>query len=468
MANGYVLYKDIFEQKGILLYVLHMIGYSISSTSFIGVFFIQVIFFTVFLVFAYKIARLFTGKTQSIIILPILSAILLTTNGYADGDSAEEFCLPFLTIGLYTLLKYFAGNSFKKIPLYLMFVNGALAGCVLWIKYTILGFFIGFILIVMIMCFYYKEKSYAKKCLAAFALGGIFVSAICLTYFIATNSVSEMLQTYFFINIFSYSPNSENTNIFIKLGNIFLQMIIGLAQSIIPAILSVFGLVTFLISKGKKYIQNMPFKICLVFLFIVTLFFIYIGGQAWFYYYFSANAFAVLGLTVMSNLIPVIWNKLKHNTGGTQVFKGFIIYPAVLLICVAIAYSISPNHKLMSVKKEDTTQYVIASVIKEKENSTLLNYGCLDGGFYTAADKLPVTKYFCKLNLPYEAYPQMLDEQNRIIKNKEIDFVVICTYKDEFPKAKDIPYLTKNYTLVKSCTSKTNFTGDYDLYEKKK
>lgn len=467
MANGFVLYKDIFEQKGLLLYVIHLIGYCISNTTFIGVFLIQVIFFTVFLVFSYKSARLFTGKAQSIAILPVLSVILLTSNGYADGDSAEEFCLPLLAISLYTLLKYFTGDNFKKIPLYIMFINGALAGCVLWIKYTILGFFIGFILTVMIMCFYYKEKTYAVKCFGMFALGGIFVSAICFTYFIVTDSVSDMLETYFFINIFSYAPNSGNTNIFLKLGNIFLQMLIGMAQSIIPAILSIFGIVMFLIPKGKKYIQNKPLKKCMVFLFAVTLFFIYIGGQAWFYYYFSAGAFAVLGLIAISDLIALLWNKLRYKPHSSRIFKGFIVYPTVLLICFAIAYGISPNRKYISVKKEDTTQYVLGSVIKEKENSTLLNYGCLDGGFYTVTNKLPVTKYFCKLNIPYETYPQMLDEQNRIIKNKEVDFVVICTYKDEYAPAKDIPYLLDNYILVESCTSKTNYTGDYDLYAKK-
>ena len=40
MANGKILYKDIFEQKGPLLYMLHMLAYQISfSVSHIRLFY---------------------------------------------------------------------------------------------------------------------------------------------------------------------------------------------------------------------------------------------------------------------------------------------------------------------------------------------------------------------------------------------------------------------------------------------
>lgn len=470
MANGLVLYKDIFEQKGILLYILHSIGYLISNTSFIGVFFIQVIFFTVFLVFAYKTSRLFTSKVISLIILPVLSVVLLTSNGYADGDSAEEFCLPFLAVGLFTLLKYFSGPHYKRIPLHIMFINGILAAAVLWIKYTILGFWIGFIIITILMCRNHNDKTYSIKCLGMFTLGGLALSSIFFAYFIATNSVYDMFETYFLINIFVYNYHPENGNIFMNLVNIFFQMLLGIVQSPAISLFSIFGIIMFSISKIGTYIFNKTFKSCLLLLFFLTLFFIYIGNCSWPYYYLATSVFTILGLVACPDLLATLSSNIKNKLedkkiSGRKRCKNFIIYPIVLFVCVTIAYVISPNSKYISVKKEETTQHVIGSIIMQKENSTLLNYGFLDGGFYTVTNKLPITKYFCKLNLPYEAYPQMLDEQNRIIQNKEVDFVVICTYKKQgLPTATQIPYLLDNYTLIKSCKSKTNYTGDYDLY----
>ena len=40
MANGKVLYRDIFEQKGPLLYMLHELTYFISGKTFLGVYFV--------------------------------------------------------------------------------------------------------------------------------------------------------------------------------------------------------------------------------------------------------------------------------------------------------------------------------------------------------------------------------------------------------------------------------------------
>ena len=40
MMNGMVPYRDLFDQKGILLYFLYGIGYLISHTTFLGVFII--------------------------------------------------------------------------------------------------------------------------------------------------------------------------------------------------------------------------------------------------------------------------------------------------------------------------------------------------------------------------------------------------------------------------------------------
>ena len=54
MFNKILLYKDIFEQKGPLLYLIYGLGYLISNNTFHGVFIIEVISFTIFLYFIHK------------------------------------------------------------------------------------------------------------------------------------------------------------------------------------------------------------------------------------------------------------------------------------------------------------------------------------------------------------------------------------------------------------------------------
>ena len=62
MFNGKVPYKDLFEQKGLLLYLIYGIGYLISHDTFLGVYLLEVISYTIFGYFLFKIARTYLNQ----------------------------------------------------------------------------------------------------------------------------------------------------------------------------------------------------------------------------------------------------------------------------------------------------------------------------------------------------------------------------------------------------------------------
>lgn len=470
MLNGFVLYRDILEQKGIILYALHSIGYLISNTTFFGVYLIQVLSFSVFLLFVYKTCTLFLSVNKALAIVPLTAMVALTCDGYANGDRAEEFCLPLMAIGLYTLFKYFNKSvvRYKTAPLWVMLVNGVCGGIVLWIKYTMLGFWLGLLGVVLIICFSRNKNADGLKHLGMFLLGGFLVTLLCVGYFVVNGAVDDMINTYFLINIFSYSANAATPSLLQKLLNTLLQVGMGMGQNLLVAIITVLGLAGFTIS--KRFIKTTILKILYIPLFLITLSFIYIGGTSWAYYYFITSGFMVAGFITLFTYMPIWIRKIFSSTGYVEGLSSKARCAMLILVTVssiAGAYFFSSNTKMIGVPQEITSQYVIAKEIQKVENSTILNYGCLDGGFYTVTGKLPVTKYFCKLNIPYKAYPEMVDTQNSIIRNAAVDFVIINTYKKEFPPAEEIPYLLTNYRLVTECSSKNNKTGDYSLYIRK-
>jgi hypothetical protein len=59
MMNGLVPYKDLFEQKGPILYLIYGLGYLITNQSFLGVFIIECLLQSICLFYAYKIIKLF-------------------------------------------------------------------------------------------------------------------------------------------------------------------------------------------------------------------------------------------------------------------------------------------------------------------------------------------------------------------------------------------------------------------------
>ena len=57
-ANGIIPYRDIFEQKGPLLYFIFMIASLIDSSSFLVIFLLEVISFGISLCFVFKMVKI--------------------------------------------------------------------------------------------------------------------------------------------------------------------------------------------------------------------------------------------------------------------------------------------------------------------------------------------------------------------------------------------------------------------------
>ena len=92
----------------------------------------------------------------------------------------------------------------------------------------------------------------------------------------------------------------------------------------------------------------------------------------------------------------------------------------------------------------------------------------MDGGFYTVSDILPTTKYFMRQNISYDRYPIILDEQNKIIKEKKVQFVIIREYYGNINYHETIPYLNDNYILIDEKEQLyEGMSFKYFLYERK-
>ena len=109
-------------------------------------------------------------------------------------------------------------------------------------------------------------------------------------------------------------------------------------------------------------------------------------------------------------------------------------------------YRISSNTYLLAYSKMDMPQYQFAAIIKESDDESVLNYGFLDGGFYTVLDQVPDMRYFCTLNVDYFS---ILEEQNKYLEKEMTNWVV--TWRGEKAteeELRQIPVLTEHYELV--------------------
>ena len=436
MMNGRVLYRDIFDQRGPLLYFLYGLAYLIANTSFIGVFIFEVLSFSIFLFFSYKIFLLFLDAVYTLISLPILAFLILNLNSFSHGGSPEELCLPLVAIGLYHILAYFKNLYPEPMPYRWVLINGIIAGCVVWIKYSLLGFWIGWMFSILIIQFFKHSYSRAIKSSLLFISGMLLATIPWVIYFGVNNAILDFIKSYFVINITNYSRLlSLETNI----GFVLIGIIIPLLSNPLSIGLLYFGLIVFIIH--RKFSQDCLVKMSILFCFFFLSLSVYGGGRGYVYYSFIFSPFIIFGFIV---IFQTIYDKFDE----IRLMK--FIYIIIGLVFGLISYTLLYHHniEMINLNKEDLVQYQYAKIINQNKDATLLNYGSLDGGFYTTTGIVPKIKFFQNLNIDYSRYPVIMDEQNRYIKEQLVDFIVIRIEPNENFKELDIPYLDINYKLI--------------------
>lgn len=205
MMQGKVPYRDLFEQKGPLLYFIHGLASLISFDSFFGVFFFEILSFGIFLWFSYRIILLFSQKAYAYVLLPVLSVAVLSSSSFCKGDSAEEFCLPLLSASLFYLLRYMKKKERSPMSYLTVMFQGILAGCVLWIKYTMLGFWFAWMMMVFLDTLRQKQIKRAFFSCIMFLLGMILTAVPWVVYFACNHALYDFINAYFYVNIFGYS-----------------------------------------------------------------------------------------------------------------------------------------------------------------------------------------------------------------------------------------------------------------------
>ncbi len=435
MANGLIIYKDLFEQKGPLLYLIHAIAYIISNRTFIGVFIFEVISFSIFLYFANKTILLYFREIHILWASPLMSFIILSSYVFLSGDSAEEFCLPFLAISLYYFLNYYKNIYPQKMPTKQVILNGVIAGLVMVIKYNLLGFWLGFAGFLCIGLLINKKIKEAFLSGLYFLFGMFIVALPWIIYFALNNALYEMIDVYLFVNISAYS---ENASILNRILTAF-KSAFGFANTLrLFSITALLGYIYVIFS--KTIIPNKYGKLAITFTILLTVLGVYYGSNH-VYYFLILMAFIVLGMLFIAKVIEKF---IKPKLVNYIIF----LTPIFILSFVILTCNYSINYDFRNVKKEDLLQYQFAQIIEQKENPSLLNYGFLDGGFYTVTNIIPNIKYFHMSNIKYENYPEILDEQNRYIKESVTDFVVLKLMHTS--ESIQIPYLYENYKEVKT------------------
>ena len=439
LTHGKMIYRDLIEQKGPILYYINAAGALISPYDFKGVYVMEAISCAFFIIFGIKTTKLLTGSAYSLIssiAVGILTFVSYSSHSFAYGNTAEEFCLPFMAASLYLCVK---AVSSGKITFRETIPTGIMIAAIFWIKFTLCGMFVG---IALYLCFYFirlKDIKGILKTIAGVLIGFIAVSVPIIIFFAVNNALSEMIDFYFVLNIFRYNMgSSEDTSVITRIFDPVLMLLMFSGKNFhLPLF---FGIGQIFMYKRNKRSFSM-----LTLTFITCFYLAFIGTKSYPYYAFVLTPLTVIGWTPAAAGLNMILKDRKAALRNA-------LAVAIAVITCGLSLGNARNSENYGIKKEEYPGYYLSQIIMQDDDRSLICYGFLDRGFYTYTHQDPDMRYFTYMNADSE---HILEVQRDLIRSHKYKYII--TEYD--------PIQAEGYSLIATDKSPTEDI-DYYLYQR--
>ena len=411
LNNGKVLYQDIYEQKGPYLYFLHQFIILISNGTYIGAYLIELVLGFVFAYFTYKSLSLYVSNKKYVTLATSLVIVFYYISfSFCQGDSVEELFIPFFLMSLYFALKALKTNT--DIAYYHYALDGLIFGLALLMKFTLIAFYIPYMITLFIYLIKDKKVARAFINIALFILGFVVSIIPSLVYFGINDAYSSFFTVYFYNNLFLYGGENKE-NFFLKIWDFIVAYFSSLGIGYSYYLLIITSAVYLLMH--RSLLKNRQVKLIIA-IYVVLNFVIFIGGKNYAYYGLPNVIFAFLGTVA-------IYYFLRNNKKFLELYakrSKLLTYSFVSFVLVLSVFGSQNTYRAFT-KNEDLVQYKFKAEIDKVENATILNYGFLDLGCFYICNSAPTVKYFCGLNI---AYPELIESQDNYVKEGATTFVI--------------------------------------------
>lgn len=404
MLEGQVMYKDLFDHKGPVMYVINAIAYLINPQ--IGLFIVETLFISIGAVFIFKTSKMLVNKRVSVIMS--LVYVMLMFISISGGNFTEEYAMTFTSIALYCIMKIIYKNEYENKILW--GIIGATFALNFFIKPTYIAIWIAFGIIQFIYSIKEKKIKELIKYIFYMIIGIMIVTLPIIIYLVLNDDIHYFIDAFFILNM-KYSEagllkKAKTFWILINRSKFVGYIIIGIICNIL------------MLFNKKINLKNR--------LFVTSFFVISIILTAW-----APNAYkhylTQLVTAIVLELIELclyIKENLKLNEKESGILKelpqNLIL---ILAICcmilvtgnkiskdVGIFSRIAQNGEVINHELDEVKKYLN----KDDEIIVLGNQPY----YYIYLNKYPKCKYF--FQLPIILYDNSIKEevQNYIIKNK--------------------------------------------------
>ena len=389
MDRGYMPYRDSFDHKGPLLYLLNFIGYFIHASK--GIWVIELLFLCFSFFFLYKTARLLCKKMSAVVVCFFSVSILFVF--FEGGNFTEEYAMAFIAVSTYIFIDFFLNETINKFRL---IVCGLSLGSVLLLRANMIILWVVLCIAVLVKKCIQKEYKALIGFVLWFLAGMLIIISPITIWLIVNHSFIDFWNDYIVFNTVYVSAKEGiasvvETPLFPAQWHVFFEF-----MKPIPILLS-FIIIIFEL-KEKKYIDVFYFIYM-----ICTMLSICSAGM-----HFGHYCMIIVPMIVYP--LSIAWSKVESLDEKTS----YIVLIALTFFVFSSTewlnfISVIPE-KYEDRKEEKRTSIDLVMKIDEltDEDDAISVYGNWDY-IYCAANRKHATRYSYQFPIG-QVMPSLMDE----------------------------------------------------------
>lgn len=405
IVQGKVAYKDLFDHKGLYLYLLNALGVLISDWHMLGLWLVETLFVLADCFLISRITRKM-GLTDRTALLTVLLTMAFAACYWEGGNLTETYGLLPELISFSVLLNMFQDDTEMSFPAPRMFVLGICAGVELFLRANMVMAWIPVAVIVIGLELRGRRLRNAWMIFMYGLLGVLTASAIPLVYCLKHDCLAEMFFASVLFNL-RYLANGPR-------GSAFLLYPIN----------TCFFLVAFLVGtcsvilgwwKWKSRIDWCMFA----FSFLLAVVSVLLSGRLFVHYNLYLLPFVIPFLSWIEESLQR-WLRLRWRL-------------VLLIMIVTMTIGLNSSFARDTVKKMfhysgtdySSRQLIVERIEKDYPDETNLLVANGSAWYYARFGLVPEEKFFYLPTVRYSVFPDAIDAQAEAVRDGRPDILIL-------------------------------------------
>ena len=197
MTEGLVPYRDLFDHKGPLLYLIQYAGAALTPESYTGLWILELLNMMATMALMLPACACMSRRRSSAVLAVMLSFLVCGRRLYEGGNLTEEYAMPWIALGMLVFLRYFQTGQLRFGEIGLL---GAAFGAVALLRINMAALWLAWTPVTLVLLYKRGQGRAIPMCIGVFLLGFCLMLAPFIIWMKAAGFLKEFWECYVLFN----------------------------------------------------------------------------------------------------------------------------------------------------------------------------------------------------------------------------------------------------------------------------